>query len=102
MIPISELKVRGVYKVKARNFHLAVWDGEDFLGVRYKFGGCYIDGELHWDCGNNNGTCKPEEYLCDLPPEIPLQGYVLIGYLHVKDARIQFDRQNAQDEEPEA
>lgn len=70
-IKVSDLKQRVVYKVYARNFEYAVWDGvKYFIGVRYKFGSEYLSGEIHWDLDESYGTCKPEKVVCDVPDHI--------------------------------
>jgi hypothetical protein len=53
------------YKVAARNFAEATWDGERelFVGLRHKFGATFLDTELHWDDDPNYGTVKPLELI---------------------------------------
>ena len=41
----DDLVVGAVYRVRARNFGVAVWDGEQMLGPREKFGHRYLDRE---------------------------------------------------------
>ena len=55
----EDLIIGHPYLVKARNFTYAIWTGEDFVGVRYKFGSYFIDTEQHWDDGPPHGTVKP-------------------------------------------
>lgn len=47
------------YMVNARNFSSAIWTGESFAGLRFKFGDYFIDHEYHWDDGPPHGTVKP-------------------------------------------
>lgn len=48
-----------LYRVDARNFKLAVYDGDGgFIGVRHKFGGRFLDTERHWDEGPPHGTVR--------------------------------------------
>lgn len=55
----ESLVVGAAYKVAARNFQFALWDGKKFAGVRNKFGQNFIDYEYHWDDGPPYGTVKP-------------------------------------------
>lgn len=72
-LKVSELETRKVYKVYARNFEYAVWDGiKYFIGVRNKFGSEYLSGEIHWDLDTSFGTCKPEKVFCDVPSNIEI------------------------------
>lgn len=64
--------VRGLYRVDARNFGLAVWDGRDFIGVRHKFNHTYLFGEYHYDDGPPCGTAKPRELLGMVPEGISI------------------------------
>ncbi len=59
MIPKDELEIGEAYKVQARNFTTAIWDGKLFQGVRYKMGNHFIDSEDHWDDDIRNGTVRP-------------------------------------------
>ena len=70
-IPISELKRGGVYRLHARNLLLGAWDGEQWLGVRDKFG-LYLDScEIPAD-DENPGTAYALKLLEMLPWHIPL------------------------------
>ena len=61
----SDLKERGVYEIHSRNLTWAVWDGKDFVGLRYKFGEARLDREL---LGHTvRGAIR---YICDLPENI--------------------------------
>jgi hypothetical protein len=72
-LKVPELETGKVYKVFARNFEYAVWDGvKYFIGVRNKFGSKYLSGEIHWDLDESFGTCKPEKIVCDVPPDIEI------------------------------
>lgn len=59
----EELEVGVPYKVHARNFNEAVWNGKAFTGMREKFGDRYEFDEYHWDDGAPFGTVKPLEKL---------------------------------------
>lgn len=68
--PLPECKPRHVYRVRARNFTLAVFDGKDgFVGIREKFGKRFLDTEHHWDV-EHFPTCQPMEALGELPEGI--------------------------------
>ena len=64
-IKLENLIVGAVYIVEARNFSLALWDGEAFHGIRNKFGQNFVDKEFHWDSDPRYGTAKPIECLMD-------------------------------------
>jgi hypothetical protein len=68
----DELEPDTWYKVRARNFELAIWDGKVFWGRRTKWGETYWAHELHWDDDPHYGTVKPIEKvnLEDIPNEI--------------------------------
>jgi hypothetical protein len=59
--PKHELVVGKAYRVHARNFSIATWNGEAFVGTRTKFGMTFEDTEFHWDDGPPHGTVKPYE-----------------------------------------
>lgn len=61
MIKIEDLVIGQRYKGEGRNFQEAVWDGEHFMGMRYKFGDTYEFPELHWDADPHHGTFRPME-----------------------------------------
>ena len=90
MIPIPDLQVRGVYKVHGRNFGVAIWDGECFIGRRFKFG-WRLSGEQHHDSSPTCGTVVPTTYLFHAPASLVLEeygpdnhlNYALFGYLTV-------------------
>lgn len=55
----EHLIVGRAYYVDARNFEYALWDGAQFVGIRYKLGTHFADRESHWDDGPPHGTVKP-------------------------------------------
>ena len=60
-IPLKECLPRHLYRVIARNFDLAVYNGDTgFIGVREKFGNRYLDTEY---CDEGYGTVTPMEDL---------------------------------------
>lgn len=75
MIPLSECKNRGVYKIDSRNLSYGVFDEKHkgFIGIRYKFGDRYLFTEFHWDTGAPFGTVMPEKFIEMLPEEIELK-----------------------------
>ena len=90
MIPIPDLQIHGVYKVRGRNFSVAIWDGECFIGRRYKFG-WGLSGEQHHDSSPTCGTVEPHSFLFHAPASLVLEeygadnrlNYALFGYLTV-------------------
>ncbi len=56
----KDLEEGMAYIVHARDFHIAIWDGEEFHGIRIAFGRSSMSTELHWDDGPPNGTVKPK------------------------------------------
>jgi hypothetical protein len=73
-IPANELVERRLYRVHARNFNVAVYDGHDgFIGIREKFGNVYLFTEFEWETGAPYGTVQALEDLGrDVPWLIPL------------------------------
>ena len=65
-IKVPDLIVGARYRVIARNFDEATWDGIVFKGMRHKFGKTFEDTELHYDACEHYGTCQPIELLEDL------------------------------------
>ena len=57
----DELVVGKRYKVDARNFSEATWNGEVFEGLRTKFGQTFESTEIHYDDHKPHGTVKPLE-----------------------------------------
>lgn len=88
-IPLESCIFGHVYRVVARNFGAAVFDGVNgFVGLRHKFGEVFLDTELHWDAGESNGTVKPMEDLGSLPDDVPFEAgdnFELMGYLQEID-----------------
>ena len=77
MIELQNLVIRNVYKVDARNFSVAVWQGKHFIGIRYKFGSVFLSHEYHWDSDPHFGTCKPlEDTGIVVPEEIELECHI--------------------------
>jgi hypothetical protein len=51
-----------LYKVDARNFTYAVYDGDGgFIGIRQKFGDAYLFTELDYEIDEKYGTVTIEE-----------------------------------------
>jgi len=73
-LPIADLVVGHVYRLRSRNLDLGAWDGGTFCGIRTKFGRRYLDTEEHWDepreSGRLLGTAHPVEDLGPLPAEV--------------------------------
>lgn len=71
----TELRKGGVYRVRARNFRIAVYDGDGgFIGVREKAGSRYLFTE--WLAGGGGrGTTLVQEYLRDVPEGIEIGEY---------------------------
>ena len=69
-IPLEACKHRGVYRIKARNITIGVFDEpwKTFIGIREKWGRRFLDREYHWDCGPPHGTATPLE---ELPVTLP-------------------------------
>ncbi len=72
-IPLQDCLARHVYRVEARNFKLAVFDGTcHFIGIRTKFGSRFLDDEGHWD-NPEFASCRPvEDTGFVVPEEIPV------------------------------
>lgn len=103
MIPIPDLKVRGVYRCNGRNFTYGVWNGTCFVGRRHKFG-WRLAGEMHYDASESSGTCSPAKLLFMMPEHVAhvtldttlrvtdgvgAMNYALFGYLTVVEDDIQ-------------
>lgn len=73
MIPIADLKPGYLYRLKARNIRMGIWNPElqggkgAFIGIRTKFGNRYLDRELHYDADPHYGTATPTEELAVCP-----------------------------------
>lgn len=73
-IPMEQCVRGGVYRIRARNLSVGVYDGnQGFIGIRCKFDHLYLFTEYHWDQGPPYGTVHPIEKIGDLPAEIPCQ-----------------------------
>ena len=62
-IPKDQLIVGALYRIQARSYSKAIWNGTDFDGVRTKWGDKFWFGEYHYDDGAPYGTVKPYELL---------------------------------------
>lgn len=80
MIPLNKMITGGTYKVDARNFGFAVWDGKQFHGKRFKCGDVFIDQELHYESDEKYGTVIPLEYIEQINFNIELT-QELLNYL---------------------
>lgn len=65
MIPINELKHRGIYKIRSRNLSVGIYNEvtKGFIGIREKFYMRYLFEEYHWDTGAPYGTVEPLEFI---------------------------------------
>ena len=90
-LKIVELKHRWLYRLLARNIKIGVWDADkqEFLGIRTKFGGRYIDSENHWDAKHFATACPMEE-MEELPAEISLseENELLFDWLDAKEKMV--------------
>jgi hypothetical protein len=60
MIKLEQLQRGRVYRLQSRNLECGVWNGKDgFVGIRTKFGGRFLDMEIHWDLSETFGTYLP-------------------------------------------
>lgn len=59
MISKEDLRIGAAYKGEGRNFNVAIWTGDKFTGLRYKYGDYFMDEENHWADGAPFGTFKP-------------------------------------------
>ena len=82
-IPIDKCIDKGLYRIRARNFPLAIYNAtrKGFKGRRMKFGEAYLFTEIHWDASEHFGTVKPIEFL-GIPEEMSREK--LIEFLHQK------------------
>jgi hypothetical protein len=67
MIPASECKHGGLYRISSRNLSFGVFNSHHngFVGIREKYGNYYLFTEFAWECGPPYGTVIPMEYLED-------------------------------------
>jgi len=73
MIKVGELQRGAVYRLQSRNLACGVWNGKDgFIGIRTKFGGRFLDMEIHWDLSETIGTAQALEALGTIPKSISL------------------------------
>ena len=76
-IPLALCVPGHLYKVDARSYQLAVFDGNrSFTGIREKFGGRGLFTEFHWDTGEPWGTVKPLVDLGQIPDGIEPISYI--------------------------
>ena len=73
MIKLGELQRGTVYRLQSRNLACGVWNAKDgFIGIRTKFGGRFLDMEIHWDLSETIGTAQALEALGTIPESISL------------------------------
>lgn len=73
MIKLEQLQRGRVYRLQSRNLECGAWNGKDgFVGIRTKFGGRFLDMEIHWDLSETFGTAQASEPLGDIPKSISL------------------------------
>ena len=73
MIKLEQLQRGTVYRLRSRNLECGVWNGKDgFVGIRTKFGGRFLDVEIHWDLSDTFGTALALEALGTIPESISL------------------------------
>lgn len=75
MIPITDCLKGRLYKIRARNFQLGVYNGTGgFIGRRNKFGSWYLFTEFHYDIGAPHGTVFPTaDTGIDLPEGVEIK-----------------------------
>lgn len=68
-IPVSECLDGHLYQIDARNASCGVYIAEKkaFEIRRVKFGGAFLDLELHWDSDDKHGTAKPIMLVEEVP-----------------------------------
>jgi hypothetical protein len=73
----------GVYIVAAKDFSIAVWNGESFRGPRYTNGSWSLSDELPYEMGLPFGTASAKEHIggdeCVLKP--PYDGHNVLMLL---------------------
>jgi hypothetical protein len=73
MIKLEQLQRGRVYRLESRNLECGVWNGKDgFIGIRTKFGGQFLDMEIHWGLSKTFGTARALEALGAIPESISL------------------------------
>jgi hypothetical protein len=71
-IPLEDLEVRGVYKLRARNLTLGVWDGQNWVGIREKFNHLSLDrSEIPGD-DTVRGSARAIEKIAILPKSVSM------------------------------
>lgn len=75
MIKIADCIKGRLYRIRARNFQLGVYDGDGgFIGRRNKFGSWYLFTEFHYDTGAPHGTAIPmTDTGIDLPKGVEIK-----------------------------
>lgn len=69
-INLSDLEVRGIYRLRARNLTMGVWTGQSWIGIREKFGDFYLDqSEVPGD-DRVIGSARATEKIGELPDEV--------------------------------
>lgn len=75
-IPLNELEPRGIYKLWARNLILGVWTGDQWIGIREKFGSLFLDScEVPGD-DTTPGSARAYERIGVLPNGIEMRTQV--------------------------
>jgi len=65
-LPLADMEIRRLYRLRSRNLLLGAWNGEGFVGIRTKFGEQFLDAE---DPAEVGGTAWPTEALDDRVPD---------------------------------
>ena len=72
-IPLSELEPRGIYRLWARNLIMGVWTGDEWIGIREKFGALFLDAcEVPGD-DTVAGSARAYEKIGELPEGLELR-----------------------------
>ena len=69
-IPIEECIEGHIYRIKARNGRIGIFEKKGpngFVLSRHKFSDNFLYPEYHWDNGEPYGTVKPLEHLGEAP-----------------------------------
>lgn len=76
-LPLDQMRDRGVYRLRARNFSLGAFNAatKGFVGIRFKFDSEYLFEEYHYDTGAPFGTVTPIEFVCLLPENVEAREY---------------------------
>jgi len=69
-IPLEQCEDRGLYRIRARNFNLGIFNEatKGFMGIREKFGSKYVFTEYH-EGQHHFPTAAPLEALPEVAPE---------------------------------